>query len=57
MKRKSTIIVKKDGDWWIGWIKEVPGTNCQEKSKVELHKSLRKTMNEANEFKSKENPS
>jgi hypothetical protein len=21
---------KQDGDWWIGWIEAVPGTNCQE---------------------------
>ena len=25
-----TAIVKQDGDWWIGWIEEVPTVNCQE---------------------------
>jgi hypothetical protein len=25
-----TAIVKKSGDYWIGWIEEVPGVNCQE---------------------------
>jgi len=28
-----TAIVKQDGDWWIGWIEEVPGVNCQESSR------------------------
>jgi hypothetical protein len=28
-----TAIAKKDGDWWIGWIEEVPGVNAQEKTK------------------------
>jgi len=22
-----TAIVKQDGEWWIGWIEEVPGVN------------------------------
>ena len=25
-----TAIVKHRGEWWIGWIEEVPGVNCQE---------------------------
>lgn len=31
-----TAIVKRAGDWWIGWIEEVPGVNCQERSREEL---------------------
>ena len=27
---KYTAIIKQEGDWWIGWIQEVPGMNCQE---------------------------
>ena len=41
MKAEFTAIVKKDGDWWIGWIEEVPGANAQEKSKDDLIISLR----------------
>ena len=33
MKAELTAIVKQDGDWWIGWIEEVPGANAQ-KSKT-----------------------
>ena len=27
-----TAIVKRSGEWWIGWIEEVPGVNCQERT-------------------------
>ena len=29
MNNTYTAILKRDGDWWIGWIEEIPGTNCQ----------------------------
>ena len=35
-----TAIVKKDGDWWIGWVEEVPGVNAQEATREELIESL-----------------
>ena len=45
-----TAIVKQNGKWWIGWIAEVPGVNCQEHSKVKLMESLRVTLSEAIEM-------
>lgn len=42
-----TAIVKQDGDWWIGWIEEVPGVNCQEHSREVLLETLRVTLHEA----------
>jgi predicted RNase H-like HicB family nuclease len=45
-----TAVVKKEGDWWIGWIEEVPGVNCQEHSHQALMKSLKITLQEAIEF-------
>jgi len=47
-----TAIFKRDGDWWIGWIEEVPGVNCQEKTREELLESLSVTLKEALEFNS-----
>lgn len=47
MKETYTAVVKKAGAWWIGWIEEVPGVNCQEASKKELLKSLQVTLREA----------
>ena len=43
-------MVKRDGPWWIGWVEEVPGVNCQEQTKSELLKSLRTTCLEALEM-------
>jgi hypothetical protein len=42
-----TAIVKQDGDWWIGWIEEVTGVNCQEPSRDTLLQTLRITLYEA----------
>lgn len=35
-----TAIVKRSGKWWIGWIQEVPGVTCQERSREELIDTL-----------------
>jgi predicted RNase H-like HicB family nuclease len=42
-----TAIVQQAGDWWIGWIEEVPGVNCQERTREELVETLRVTLHEA----------
>lgn len=47
MKNNFTAVVKKDGDWWIGWVEEVPGVNCQEATREELLESLRITLDES----------
>lgn len=47
MQTKYTAVVKEDAGWWIGWIEEVPGVNCQEKTRDELVESLRVTLREA----------
>lgn len=49
-----TAVMKQKGDWWIGWIAEVPGVNCQERSKAALRETLRITLCEALEFNRKE---
>ena len=50
MKQSYTAVVKQDGEWWIGWIEEVPGVNCQERTREELLESLRVTLGEALEM-------
>lgn len=45
-----TAIVQRDGEWWIGWIAEVRGVNCQERTREELRVSLASTLEEALEF-------
>lgn len=44
MDAQFTAIIKKDGDWWIGWIEEVKGVNAQESTKEELIVSLREAL-------------
>ena len=47
MKNRYTAVIKQDGGWWIGWVKEVPGVNCQAKTRAGLVRSLRVTLKEA----------
>ena len=39
-------IVQPKGEWWIGWVEELPGANAQERSKTELLESLREAAND-----------
>jgi predicted RNase H-like HicB family nuclease len=50
MNQTYSAIIKQDANWWIGWIEEVPGVNCQEDSREALLTSLRETLIEALEF-------
>jgi len=50
MANTYTAIIKHDEKWWIGWIEEVPGVNCQEKSREKLIETLKATLKEALEF-------
>jgi len=34
-------VIKKSGDWWIGWLVDLPGVNAQERTREELMESLR----------------
>lgn len=49
-----TAIIKKDDEWWIGWIEEISGINCQEKSYDELIETLKITLKEAIELNKKD---
>lgn len=50
MRAEYTAVVKQDDAWWIGWIEEVPGVNCQERSREKLLDSLKLTLREALEM-------
>jgi predicted RNase H-like HicB family nuclease len=54
MTQNYSAIIKQDGDWWIGWIEEVPGVNCQERSREELIETLEITLREALEMNRQE---
>ena len=50
MQKTYTAIIKQSGPWWIGWIAEVPGINCQERTKEELKETLRIILRETLEL-------
>lgn len=50
MRNEYTAVVKEDAGWWIGWIQEIPGVNCQELSRSDLLETLRVTLQEALEM-------
>ena len=37
---KYRAVIKKSGNWWIGWLIDLPGVNAQEKTKDALIESL-----------------
>jgi predicted RNase H-like HicB family nuclease len=50
MRGEYTAVIKQAEDWWIGWIEEVPGVNCQERTRKELLETLEATLREAVEL-------
>jgi hypothetical protein len=54
VSQSYTAVVKQAGAWWIGWIEEVPGVNCQERTREELLETLRITLEEALELNRRE---
>ena len=54
MNQHYTAVIKQDTGWWIGWVEEVPGVNCQEHTREELLESLRVTLKEALAFNRQE---
>jgi predicted RNase H-like HicB family nuclease len=55
MKSEYTAVVKQKNDWWVRWIEEVPGVNCQKKTFEELKETLEITLKEALEFNQSNN--
>ena len=43
-------VIRRDGEWWIGWIEEVSGVNSQGATRDELLANLREALSEALEM-------
>ena len=50
MSANYTAVVQQDGEWWIGWVEEVPGVNSQGHTREELLENLRDALAEALEM-------
>jgi predicted RNase H-like HicB family nuclease len=54
MSQTYTAVIERSGGWWICWIEEVAGVNCQERTREELLETLRVTLAEALELSQRE---
>ena len=36
-----TAAIRHAGEWWIGWVEEIPGVNAQARTREELMNNLR----------------
>lgn len=50
MLQSYTALVRQSEGWWIGWILEVRGVTCQERTRDELLDTLKITLREILEF-------
>jgi predicted RNase H-like HicB family nuclease len=50
MAANYTAVIQQDGEWWIGWIEEVPGVNSQGRTRDELLENLGDALHEALEM-------
>jgi predicted RNase H-like HicB family nuclease len=50
MPASYTAVIQQDGDWWIGWVEEIPGVNSQGQTRDELLDNLRDALEEALEM-------
>lgn len=50
MVANYTAVVQHHGEWWIGWIQEVPGVNSQGTTREELLENLHDALEEALEM-------
>lgn len=54
MSQTYTAQIQHRGEWWIGWIREVSGVTCQERTREELLETLKVTLREALEFEAED---
>ena len=47
MSQIYTAVTKQVNGWWVGWIEEIPGVNCQEPTHGALLETLAITLREA----------
>ena len=47
MRSEYTAVIKQEDDFWVGWIEEIPGVNCQEETREKLMEALSVALKEA----------
>lgn len=46
MQQNYTAVIQQSDGWWIGWVQEISGVNCQERTRDELIVALEITLRE-----------
>ena len=41
---KFTAVIEREGEWWIGYIEELPGANTQGRTKEEVRENLKEAV-------------
>ncbi|MBF0132753.1 MAG: type II toxin-antitoxin system HicB family antitoxin [Magnetococcales bacterium] len=54
MSQTYTAVTKQVDGWWVGWVAEIPGVNCQEPTRETLLETLAITLREAIAFNRQE---
>ena len=54
MLQPYTALIRQSEGWWIGWILEVRGVTCQERTRDELLDTLKITLREILEYETPE---
>lgn len=44
MINEFTAVIKQDGDWYIGYVEEIPGVNTQGKTIAEVRENLKEAL-------------
>ncbi|MBF0563622.1 MAG: type II toxin-antitoxin system HicB family antitoxin [Nitrospirae bacterium] len=44
MMEKFTAVFEKEGDWWIGYVEELPGANTQGRTLDETRENLKEAV-------------
>ncbi len=41
---KFTAVIEKVGDWWIGFVEELPGANTQGRTEEEVRENIKEAI-------------
>ena len=44
MKKQFTVVYKKRGRWYVGWVEEIPGANSQARTVKSLKENLKEAI-------------
>ena len=44
MENRFTAVFQQEGDWWIGYVEELPGANTQGRTLDEARKNLKEAV-------------